>query len=117
MKLQRLSLIIAISMTLVGPAFGAGSAPPVLPSQFGGWELAGAVGSSADPAVADPLNAELLKEYGFTDLATATYTRDDGRKLRIKAARFNDATGANGAFTYYKMPQMRSDQIGDQGAS
>ena len=58
-----------------------------------------------------------MKEYGFTDSEGATYTRDDGRKLKIKAARFQDASGAYGAFTFYKMPQMLNEKIGDQGSS
>ncbi len=42
---------------------------------------------------------------------------DDGRKLTIRAARFADASGAYGAFTYYKMPQMLKETIETQGAS
>jgi hypothetical protein len=79
--------------------------------------MSGHTRTSQDPAVADALNAALLKEYGFTDFASASYIRDDGRKLTIKAARFTDATGAYGAFTYYKLPQMLPEEIGDQGAS
>jgi len=90
---------------------------PLLPKQFGGWQMAGSVQTSKDPAQADPVNSALLKEYGFTDLAAATYTRDDGRKVRLKAARFGDTSGAYGAFTFYKMPQMQTAQIGDQGAA
>jgi hypothetical protein len=77
---------------------------------------------STDPAVADPSNAAALKEYGFSDLAIATYTRDDGRTLKIRAARFADASGAFGAYTFYLQPQMtpenakKEDKIGDQAA-
>ena len=73
--------------------------------------------NSKDPAAADASNPALLKEYGFTDVSSATYTREDGRKLTVKAARFADATGAYGAFTYYKLPQMITEKIGDYGAS
>ena len=59
----------------------------------------------------------MLKEYGFADSETAIYTRDDGRKLTIKAARFNDATGAYGAFTFYRQPAMQTEQIGTKAAS
>jgi hypothetical protein len=90
---------------------------PLLPKQFGGWQMAGSVQTSKDPAQADPVNSALLKEYGFTDLASAAYTRDDGRKVRLKAARFGDTSGAYGGFTFYKMPQMQTVQIGDQGAA
>ena len=89
----------------------------LLPKQFGGWQMAGSVQTSRDPSQADSVNSALLKEYGFTDLAAATYTRDDGREVRLKAARFGDTSGAYGAFTFYKMPQMQTVQIGDQGAA
>jgi len=45
------------------------------------------------------------RSYGFTDFESAVYTHDN-RKLTVKAARFADTSGAYGAFTYYKMPQM-----------
>ena len=53
----------------------------------------------------------------MTDFESGTYTRDDGRKVALKAIRFADASGAYGAFTYYKMPQMLKESIPDQGAS
>jgi hypothetical protein len=89
----------------------------MLPKQFAGWQIAKSIQNSKDPTSADPTNAALLKEYGFTDFEGATYTRDDGRKLTVKAARFQDASGAYGAFTFYKMPQMLNEKIGDQGDS
>jgi hypothetical protein len=94
-----------------------GPTASLLPQEFGGWHESAPAAVSQDPALADPVNAALLKEYGFTDVAAATYTRDDGRKLTIKAARFADASGAYGAFTYYKMPQMLNEKVGDQAAS
>src|ERR1700730_17431090 len=99
------------------PAAGNGKTAPILPREFSGWNLTGAMQTSQDPTVADPVNAALLKEYGFTDLNSAVYTRNDGRRLSVKAARFRDASGAYGAFTYYKSPQMQKEKIGDQGAS
>jgi len=67
--------------------------------------------------VADSVNATLLKEYGLTDFESGTYIRDDRRKVSLKAIRFADASGAYGAFTYYKMPQMLKESIPDQGSS
>jgi len=96
---------------------GDGAAQAILPKQFAGWQVSGSVQTSKDAAAADSVNAALLKEYGFSDFASATYARDDGRKLTLKTARFGDASGAYGAFTYYKMPQMLTEKIGDQGAS
>lgn len=75
------------------------------------------VRKSADPAVADEANTPVLKEYGFQSFEKATYTREDGRKLEIKAAAFDDASGAYGAFTYYKSPAMLNEKIGGQASS
>jgi hypothetical protein len=57
----------------------------ILPSSFAGWNLQGTLQTSTDAAAADPTNTAILKEYGFTDLASGTFTRDDGRKLTIRA--------------------------------
>lgn len=72
--------------------------------------------AGSDPAAVDPADFPVLKEYGFSDSEAATYTRN-GRKMQIKAARFNDASGAFGAFTFYVQPQMGVETIGDAGAS
>ncbi len=104
-------VLAAAAQTLPLPA------PLLLPSQFGGWQLKGSTATSRDPATADPTNAAILKEYRFTDVASATYMRDDGRTLKIRAARFADASGAFGAYTFYLQPDMAREQIGDQGAS
>lgn len=93
------------------------SAPEILPNEFAGWQLQGKIQTSSDPASADPTNASVLKEYRFTDSAFDTYKRDDGRSLKIRAARFADASGAFGAYTFYLQPNMTQEQIGDQGAS
>jgi len=90
---------------------------PLLPQQFAGWQVKGAVAKSVDPAAADEANAPVLKEYGFQRIERATYTRDDGRTLDIKAAAFVDASGAYGAFTYYKSPVMLNEKIGGQASS
>src|SRR6202163_2309785 len=88
----------------------------VLPNEFAGWEVKGAVAKSDDPAAADAVNAPVLKEYGFQRLEKAAYTRDDGRNLVIKAAVFEDASGAYGAFTYYYSAEMGEETIGGQAA-
>jgi hypothetical protein len=95
----------------------AAQAPAILPQSFGGWQMQGSAQTSTDPASADPTNGAVLKEYRFSDLASSTYTRDDGRTLKIRAARFADASGAFGAYTFYLQPGMAKEQIGDQGAS
>jgi hypothetical protein len=99
------------------PVHPAEQAAALLPQQFGGWQMQGSPRISTDPATADPANAAVLREYRFSDLATATYTREDGRTLTIRAARFADASGAFGAYTFYLQPRMTKEQIDDQGAS
>jgi hypothetical protein len=88
-----------------------------LPQTFSGWRIdPKSAKASKDPAAADATDAPVLKEYGFTDMESATYNRN-GRTMQIKAARFSDATGAFGAFTYYVQPQMQVEKIGERGAS
>jgi hypothetical protein len=89
----------------------------ILPDSFGGWALQPPPQLSKEPGAADATNAAVLREYGFSDFEGGTYTRDDGRKLTIKAARFEDASGAYGAFSFYKSPEMLNEKIGDQGYS
>ena len=79
--------------------------------------MEGKAQTSSNAAVADPTNASVLNEYRFSDMESAIYTRDDGRSLKVRAARFADASGAFGAYTFYLQPQMNREQIGDQGAS
>ncbi len=112
-------IIFALTLVVCGAAWAAeGPVPaPVLPTQFAGWQLQGPAARSDDPAFADETNAPVLREYGFQHLEKAIYTRDDGRKLTIKGAIFNDASGAYGAFTFYKAPIMRDETIGGQSAS
>ncbi|HLW87530.1 MAG TPA: DUF6599 family protein [Terriglobales bacterium] len=117
MRLSKLHFVLLLLLTT--PLFADPHAPaaPILPLQFGGWHISGTTSHSTDPAVADPVNAAILKEYGFNDFESATYARDDGRRLSLRAARFADTSGAYGAFTFYKSPPMLVEKIGDQAGS
>lgn len=119
-------LVLSLGAAFAGESPAATPASPpsasttpsaILPPQFAGWHISGSAKTSKDPAVADAVNAALLKEFGLTDFESGTYTRDDGRKVALKAIRFADASGAYGAFTFYKMPQMLKESIPDQGSS
>ena len=114
-----ISILVLLGLTPAALAVNPApkQAPPILPEQFAGWQIQGVPQISTDPAIADPTNAPILKEYGFIDFASATYTRDDGRTLKLRAARFSDATGAFGAYTFYVQPEMVRESIGDQGSS
>ncbi len=114
MKFSRLTPLFFALVVVAGTSFaGEASAPPILPPQFAGWHQQAPAQTSRDPAAADPTNAAILKEFGFTDFASSTYIRDDGRTLKLRAARFTDASGAVGAYLFYLVPGMQREEIGD----
>ncbi len=121
MNFSRRFLTLFALLMISGSAWADQAPAPapssVLPLQFAGWRVKDSVTKSSDPVVADEANAPVLKEYGFQRLEKATYTRDDGRTLEVKAAVFEDASGAYGAFTYYKSPEMLNEKIGNQASS
>jgi hypothetical protein len=110
-------IVACLSAVLFGAATATAQAPTILPQAFAGWQMQGTPQTSAKAASADPTNAPVLNEYRFSDFESANYTRDDGRTLKIRAARFADASGAFGAYTFYLQPEMNKEQVGDQGAS
>ena len=120
MKFPRFLPVFLIFGFLCAQVFAATPASqpvPILPQQFAGWEMQGSAQTSTNAATADPTNAAVLNEYRFSDFASATYTRDDGRTLKIRAARFADASGAFGAYTFYLQSDMTKEDFGDQGVS
>jgi hypothetical protein len=122
MRVSRFLALLLSVVSFVGISYAAApdagaAAPSILPKQFAGWQIQGVPLASKDVNSADPTNAALLKEYGFTDFESATYKSDDGRTLKIRAARFTDASGAFGAYSFYLQPEMAREEIGDQGAS
>jgi hypothetical protein len=90
--------------------------PAILPQSFAGWEMAGTPQTGSNATAVDQAHPAVLKEYGFTDFEVANYSRPE-RKLTIKAARFQDATGAYGAFTFYRKPNMQKETISQAAAS
>ena len=124
MVFPRFFLVLAVLACVPSLLFGADipkstdvHAPAILPQAFGGWQMQGSAQTSENAVAADPTNAATLKEYGFTDFASATYTQDDGRTLKVRAARFAGADGAFGSYLFYLQPNMNKEQIGDQGIS
>jgi hypothetical protein len=97
-------------------AFSPANSAALLPSAFAGWQLSAPEKVSTRASDADAAYAALLNEYGFESFYQATYEKPD-RTLKIKAIRFKDASGAYGAFTFYKPPEMLTESIGDQAAS
>ena len=88
----------------------------LLPEVFDGWVTAEPSKVLADPVQADAANAAALKEYGFTMGLAASYKRE-GETLTIRALRFDDTSGAYGAYTYYRQNGWPKEAIGTGAAS
>jgi hypothetical protein len=64
-----------------------------------------------DAAQADAANTEALKEYDFSDGMVANYKRS-GETLSLRALRFRDASGAYGAYSFYRQTGWPKEEIG-----
>jgi hypothetical protein len=89
---------------------------PLLPDAFAGWMTAALPKTVSDPAQADSVNAGALKEYDFANAALASYKRD-GETLTIRALRFNDTSGAYGAYTFFRQNGWPREDIGTGATS
>jgi hypothetical protein len=88
----------------------------LLPDAFDGWVESGAPKVLTDPAQADPANVAALKEYGFQTGLVADYKRDK-ETATLRALRFDDASGAYGAYTFYRQNGWPKEAIGSGAAS
>lgn len=100
-------------MTWAAPA-AAPPAAPLLPGSFAGWTSAAA--GLAPNAAASPMSGAVLQEYGLRQTASAVYA-EGANRVTVTAWRFEDATGAYGAFTFSRQPQMHPEKIGREGAA
>lgn len=88
---------------------------PLLPQRFGTWQMAAAPVSGVDAAQIDPANAAALKEFGLDRFSIAQFSANNGAgSVEVKALQFGDATGAAGAFTFYRRPELHSLQAGQK---
>ncbi len=88
----------------------------LLPSDFAGWISSDTPKVVTDPTQADQASTEALKEYDFTDATLASYKRS-GETLTLHALRFHDASGAYGAYTFYRQSGWPKEQIGTGATS
>lgn len=89
---------------------------PLLPPSFAGWTAAVPPRKFTDPAQADASNAAALKEYDFVEGATATYRQGDDT-LSLRLLRFQDDSGAYGAYSFYRPNGWSRGEIGTGAAS
>jgi len=88
----------------------------LLPDEFDGWEATEPSKTFTDPAQADAINAAALKEYGFNAAVVANYKRE-GETLSLRALRFDDLSGAYGAYSYFRQNGWPKVAIGTGAAS
>jgi hypothetical protein len=88
----------------------------LLPEVFAGWQTAQPLQVLNDAPTADGANAAALKEYGFQYGALAAYKRE-GDTLTLRALRFDDASGAYGAYTFYRQNGWPKESIGSGATS
>jgi hypothetical protein len=88
----------------------------LLPEALDGWVETGPLKALTDAAQADAANVAALKEYDYTTGAEATYKRN-GETLTVRALRFQDASGAYGAYTFYRQNDWAKEDIGAGAAS
>ncbi len=88
----------------------------VLPDDFDGWVAAEPPKTVNDAAAFDAPNAAALKEYGFHFGVAASYKRE-GETIAMRALRFDDASGAYGAYSYYRQNGWPKESIGTGAAS
>jgi hypothetical protein len=101
------ALFCCSTLALAAPA----PAGPVLPRAFAGWSE-----TVAPQPVSSPADAPVLQEYGLTRSASASYA-SGAHRLTVRAWLFQDATGAYGAFTFYRQPEMRAGNLGKGSAA
>lgn len=125
----RLAGVAACAFTLIfvfaAPGFAQPSTPashhaastaqPLLPRAFAGWTATAAAQTGSSASALDPAHAAALNEFGLKDFAENTYQRG-GVQMNVRALRFPDATGAYGAYTLYRQPDMRLVSVGRGGA-
>lgn len=102
--------LLVSSVALAAPADQQKDSTPI-PQSFAGWTQTAAP-THMSPAASD---APVFQEYGLAQTASAEYASGADR-LAVKAWQFKDATGAYGAFTYFRQPQMKPEKIGQDGA-
>jgi hypothetical protein len=106
-----------IPLLIASAAFAAPTAPPpaapVLPQSFAGWT---SVLMKDAPAAPGPEEAGVLQEFGLSRTEVLVYTKGSA-DLIVGAWEFKDATGAYGAFTFYRQQGMRAENLGAGGAS
>ncbi|MGH9467102.1 MAG: DUF6599 family protein [Terriglobales bacterium] len=101
MKLGRLGLILVLwggVFALAIPPHRRAPAAPTLPAAFAGWHKVARIAPVPAPSGSQ---AAAMAEYGLISVEHETY-RHSGSQVQVTGYRFRDASGAYGAFTYFR---------------
>jgi hypothetical protein len=108
--MHRTLTFAALLASTLALAATAQTSAPLLPQSFAEYRQTAVTAAAPTPA-----DAPVLHEYGLTQSAAATYASGP-HQLTIQAYRFADATGAYGAFTFFRQPGMHPEPVGHDGA-
>ena len=118
---QRGSQAAAPAAKSAGPAAAPPAVPqhakPLLPADFAAEPREGDIVIQPTGEDADPAHAAVLKEDGFVEGSSARYTGIGPAGWAVRVWRFQDATGAYSAFTFYRDPSMQTEAVGDEAAA
>jgi hypothetical protein len=107
--MRRSFLSLAALMLLT--AFPAAT-QSILPNSFDGWLLTSPRGTTLEMADAQ---FSASKEYGFVDGEEVSYRHDDD-VIQVTLYKFKDASGAYGAYSYLRKPDMPRTDLADHSA-
>jgi hypothetical protein len=113
---RTLATLLPLSVFFASALAAAALEPPivtVLPRSFAGWTL---VPAKDAPAAPSPADGAVLQEYGLAQRQAAIYVKGNSTVI-VRGWEFKDATGAFGAFTFFRQTGMRTESIGHDGAS
>ena len=108
--------LTAAEKSATSPIMLPPSPKALLPDDFDGWVADESPKSLTDPSQADPAAAAALKEYGFNYGVEKNYKRE-GETITLRALRFQDSSGAYGAYSYYRQNGWTKEQIGTGATS
>ena len=112
---------MASAAALAVPSRAATPQQPFLPLKFGGWSLQSPQElSSSDLAAGLGPNFAVLVESGLTSAEHGTYAHlaggGAGGAMRATLYRLRDASGAYGAYTFLRTPDMDSSDLTEKSA-
>ena len=102
--MRRLIWILpAVLMLAVSPSFAQG----ILTPSFAGWT---AQGSGAAAAAANEAQMSAFREYGYVSGEAQSYSRE-GDRIDVSVYKFKDPSGAYGAYSFLRQPDMAKAQL------